>query len=302
MSRERVVTVAAAFLLTATPAAARATAPAPATLGSTPSGAAVCDRTLKVCGDADGDRINLHGGQAAGDSSTSPSSGNHPVALSPTIRFYDYSPACSGNGDRFGDVLCTGAISVCRQPGFISYWVWVRIVDRATGDPIQDWHRDGTTCLGPDDPGLSAQNQVAAYLATEFQRLMVLKAEIRVQPEGSTLVHYATGFYTPTRDYDLPAIPLLGKSVQVTAHPKSYTWNLGDGTELVDAGPGARDTLDVQHTYAQTGSVQVSLMVEWTATYRVDGGPVQQVFGTAQTTSLPAPLQVKQARAELVTR
>jgi hypothetical protein len=29
---------------------------------------------------------------------------------------------------------------------------------------------------------------------------------------------------------------------------------------------------------------------------------VQQVFGTARTTSLPSPLQVKQARAELVTR
>jgi hypothetical protein len=71
---------------------------------------------------------------------------------------------------------------------------------------------------------------------------------------------------------------------------------------MVDAGPGARDTLDVQHTYAHTGAVRVSLTVEWTATYRVDAGPVQQVFGTARTTSLPSPLQVKQARAELVTR
>lgn len=60
--------------------------------------------------------------------------------------------------------------------------------------------------------------------------------------------------------------------------------------------------LKVSHTYRRTGALSGTLTVTWTGTFTIDGGAARDVFGTAETTSLPTPLQVKQARAELVTR
>ncbi|MCW2598659.1 MAG: hypothetical protein JWM02_488, partial [Frankiales bacterium] len=70
----------------------------------------------------------------------------------------------------------------------------------------------------------------------------------------------------------------------------------------LDAGPGRRDASDVIHRYADTGSVAPYVVITWTGTFTVDGGQQRDVFGTAQTTGPGTPLQVKQARAELVSR
>ncbi len=218
-----------------------------------------------------------------------------------TATYYDFAPACSDN-DRTGDTLCGAAVSLCPDPE-IAYWQWTKVVDRATGDVVTDWTRESSSvCIGPSDPRLSPTLAIQAFITTEFKRLMVLKADVHAQPDGDTLVNYDTGFYTTTREVVLPEFPLLGSTIRVTAHPQRYDWKYGDGTTSDDAGPGEKDTLDVSHTYRRTGSLRIALTVTWTGTFTVDGGAARDVFGTAQTTSLPTPLQVKQARAELVTR
>lgn len=218
-----------------------------------------------------------------------------------TATYYDFAPACSQN-DRFGDTLCGAAVSICPDPE-IAYWEWTKVVNRATGAIMTDWTRSSSSvCIGPNDPRLSPTLAIQAFITTEFKRLMVLKADVHAQPDGQTLVNYDTGFYTTTRDVTLPEFPLLGSTIRVTAHPQRYDWSFGDGGTSTDAGPGARDALDVSHTYTRTGAVTVTLTVTWTGTFTIDGGAARDVFGTAETTSLPTPLQVKQARAELVTR
>jgi hypothetical protein len=56
------------------------------------------------------------------------------------------------------------------------------------------------------------------------------------------------------------------------------------------------------HTYQRSGDVGPYVVITWSGTFSVDGGPQREVFGTARTTGDPTPLRVKQARAELVTR
>ena len=41
-------------------------------------------------------------------------------------------------------------------------------------------------------------------------------------------------------------------------------------------------------------------MIEWSGTFTINGGPPQPITGTATTTGEPAPVQVREARSELV--
>lgn len=258
-----------------------------------------CVRVV-TCGAGDSDTFTFgstNGSAGAGNDNGTSVSFHGPT----TATYYDYAPACSQN-DRLGDTLCGAAVSICPDPD-IAYWEWTKVVDRASGVTLTDWTRQSSSvCIGPSDPRLSPTLAIQGFVTTEFKRLMILKGDVHAQPDGNTLVNYDTGFYSTTRNVVLPEFPLLGMTIRVTGHPQSYDWDFGDGTVLRDAGPGAKDGLDVAHTYRRTGGVTVSLTVTWTGTFTVDGGPPRDVFGTAQTTSLPSPLRVKQARAELVTR
>jgi hypothetical protein len=88
-------------------------------------------------------------------------------------------------------------------------------------------------------------------------------------------------------------------------------WDFGDGGTASSAGPGRPFTSadhcgQVQcpgwfgHTYAETGAVTVSAVVNWSASYVVDGGGVQQIIGTVAGRAASMPIIVKQARAVLV--
>lgn len=136
----------------------------------------------------------------------------------------------------------------------------------------------------------------------DFQRLVVLQGIVKVQPAGKTLVNFDTAFYTEARAYDLPPVSILGSTVRIRATPASYDWHFGDGTTALDAGPGAKGTTNVSHRYADTGEVGPYVVITWSGTYTVDGGRALAVTGTAQTMGSPTPLQVAQARSELVSR
>jgi hypothetical protein len=183
----------------------------------------------------------------------------------------------------------------------VQYWRWEVTVVRATGAELGAVQSPGSYCLGPQVAGLPPIAAVGGVLASDLQRLIVVKGRAMVKPKGTTLVNYDTTFYTDAKSYVLAPVQLLGHRVVVTAYPKQYDWYFGDGTSAVDAGPGQSDASDVSHRYRRTGSVAPYVVITWTGTFTVDGGSQRDVFGVARTTGPGTPLQVKQARAELVT-
>lgn len=227
------------------------------------------------------------------------------MSLPGTVKIYEYAPTCTGNGREDADALCGAAVNSCRPTGqgYIRYWVWVAEVDRTTGNILDPpgWVLQGATeCIGPDRPGLPAKAAVGGVLASEFQDLVVVKGVAHVDPHGSTLVNFDNGFWTDAKTYALPAVQILGHQVVVTAKPERFDWYFGDGHSAPDAGPGRPGALDVEHTYAHKGLVKPYVVITWSGTFSVDGGAPLDVIGTATTTGDGTPLQVKEARAELV--
>lgn len=263
---------------------------------------------IKATSSGDSFDLSKSGSNAGtGGSDSTPAANGKPVVLPDTYTIYDYSPTCSGNSRTDADVLCGAAVNICRPQGqgLINYWRWEATVSRATGKVLDPpgWVQDpGAYCLGPSVPGLPPVAAIGGILADDFQRLVVLRGKANVEPSGATLVNYQTGYYTEAGEYVLDPVQILGRRVVVTAIPQRYDWYFGDRTSALDAGPGRRGTMEVNHTYATSGRVAPYVVITWRGTYTVDGGASQPVFGSAQTTGPGTPLQVKQARAELVSR
>ncbi|MCW2501396.1 MAG: hypothetical protein JWN87_3072 [Frankiales bacterium] len=74
----------------------------------------------------------------------------------------------------------------------------------------------------------------------------------------------------------------------MTARPTGWEWFFGDGMSVRTSSPGARGTVQVGHTYRDTGPVAPYVVVTWADTFTVDGGRPRTA------------LQVRQARADLV--
>ena len=119
-----------------------------------------------------------------------------------------------------------------------------------------------------------------------------------MSPAPDTLVRIPTVFTTSApASYDIP-LTLLGRSVVITATAATYTWHFGDGTSASTSSPGTQGR--VEHVYTESAPRSAYVVIEWTGTFTVDGGPAQQVNGTATTTGDPVAIEVKQARTELV--
>lgn len=141
-----------------------------------------------------------------------------------------------------------------------------------------------------------------ADVLTAFRRLPLPAGTLQVQPNGRTLVNLDTIFSAQST---LPAAPyaltLLGHDVRVRAHEQTWTFDFGDGTALDSDTPGAPyPRRDITHDYTRKGSYQVSVQVTYTGQYSVDGGGWQDVPGTATVPGAPVPLQVLEARTQLV--
>jgi hypothetical protein len=226
------------------------------------------------------------------------------VGLPSTYTIYDYAPTCTGNA-RIDVDVCGAAISSCLPTGqgFVRYWVWEATVDRRTGlilDPPGWVQQTGTVCLGPAQQGIPVKAAIAGILARDFKDLIVVKGVAHVDPHGSTLVNFENGFWTDARTYSLAPVQLLGHRVVVTAKPERFDWYFGDGMSAPDAGPGRSGSTDVAHAYSDTGTVNPYVVITWSGTFTVDGGAPLDVIGTATTTGDGTPLQVKEARAQLV--
>jgi hypothetical protein len=145
--------------------------------------------------------------------------------------------------------------------------------------------------------------QVTEYIVREqFQTLPLPRAALQHQPTWGALVNKKEIFYTTAaRHHDYP-LNLLGHRVVLHAIVTNYTWSWGDGTaDTSTTTPGAPyPSFAVTHTYAKSGTCPVSVTLTYSATYSVDGGPAQQIEGTATIAGQPADVVVQSAHSVLV--
>ena len=286
------------------PLAAGAAVPPPSQNHLTPCTATRVTNCVDVQGEASGFTPRAETSNPAENEKEASSGEATPVGATSPLRVQTrYLLACSGNELAGGsDVQCTAAISTCPTLGDVRFWVYRRTVDtrvpgdnpafvRVTEPPFVC--RSLETTLGVD-PVLA----IAALVDRDFQQVVVLKGVPEVSPRPDTLVNIPTIFTTSSPpSYDIP-LTLLGQSVVITATARTWTWHFGDGQSESTSEPGSKGR--VEHVYRQAESRGAHVVIEWTGTFTVNGGPVQQVNGTATTTGDPVAVQVKQARTELV--
>lgn len=258
-------------------------------------------------GSAAGVSIGVGGSTPPGGGSASPSgigAGGKPVVAPFTYRETAFAPTCTGNTALDAGVLCGAAVNTCLPlgVGIIRYWEWTVTYRTVDASVVSIVALPGSFCVAPEVAGPPAAVVIAGIVERDFKTLVVARGTAEVQPRGTTLVNYPTKFFTSAREYVLPAVTILGRRVVITARPQSYDWFFGDGQSALDVGPGQARDSEVRHVYGATGLVAPYVVITWSGTFTVDGGPVQQVFGTARTTGPGTALQVKQARAELVTK
>ena len=130
----------------------------------------------------------------------------------------------------------------------------------------------------------------------EVQRIGLPSLEVQVQPEGKTLVNFATNFYATPEAFERQ-VTLLGQGVDVRAEPTRFDWTFGDGaTDQTDGPGGAYPDLEVTHRYADADvTVSPSVDVTYAAQFRVGGGEWQQIPQTVTISGTPVTLRVVEA-------
>jgi len=171
---------------------------------------------------------------------------------------------------------------------------------RAAG--TTEWETVGFDCRsqaqmpeveGPVFPGFTVE---------DVRRLPIVAPGVVAQPSPHTLKNAHTNFVAEAAPQQF-TVDVVGFTVDVRAWPVSYTWDYGDGTasapvtdpgrELPMAAVGERT--GTSHVFTATGDYPVTLTTGFRAEFSVDGGPWQDVPGTAEVTSEPVVLSVWRA-------
>ncbi|MBF4162546.1 hypothetical protein [Nocardioides acrostichi] len=130
--------------------------------------------------------------------------------------------------------------------------------------------------------------------------------ELIVQPpNGRTLVNIDTIFRTEAAPFRR-TVTLLGHRVTFDIKAQEFRWTLGDGHTMTTTEPGvayAEQTPRSQYVayrYTTAGKVHLGLTTVWGADWSLDGGPFQPVPGTVQMDAPTQPLEILEARPQLV--
>ncbi|MFF1820558.1 PKD domain-containing protein [Kribbella sp. NPDC058245] len=135
---------------------------------------------------------------------------------------------------------------------------------------------------------------------SESKDVLFKKLTVHVQPKDKTLVNQDTIVYTDKTGVLTYQVPILGFPVIVKATPSKYTWSFGDRTSKSTYSPGAPyPSKEITHKYMKRGDVNLSVTVEYAASFQVAGGPIQYV-GPVPITGPSTPLQVREAVPVLV--
>jgi hypothetical protein len=199
---------------------------------------------------------------------------------------YEIVPACALGGL----ATCTGGQSCDGPPPGVLF------------DVLRDGVKIGSTCL--DDDAASDLGQVTPGLVRkEFERLTWPWSELVVQPpDGTTLVGFATNFYTANAAPTSQPVTLLGQQIEIEATPTSYLWQFGDGTSQTTSTPGAAyPNLLITHQYRHAHvTVHPRVDTTYTGRYRLGTGPWRTIPGTLTVDGVAGDLRVREAQGVLV--
>jgi hypothetical protein len=177
-------------------------------------------------------------------------------------------------------------------------------------------HTDGTSeslgeqCLMQSAAALAdvAPPQVTpGMVLAAFRRVALPDSQLTIAPPGGkTLVGLDTILSTEAEPFT-EVLTLLGQRVELAIEPAQFTWVHGDGTSQTTDEPGVpytegRPMSDyVAHRYAAVAE-QLALRVDttWSARFRVNGGPWQDVGDTVTIEGPPVGLEVVEAEPNLV--
>lgn len=179
-------------------------------------------------------------------------------------------------------------------------------INCATGLVEPRWRRfvypDGTaTAWERLDEG-SCSEALPVLTVDDFRSLPLPAPVLRLQPDrGWVLVNVETIVMTDATPVPLRTT-LAGFGVDVEAVPQQFTYDFGDGHDLVTVSPGRPyPDHDTFHEYEAPGTYAITLTTQWSGRYRVDGDPTwREVTGTATTSSTSAPFEAQERTSRLV--
>lgn len=169
----------------------------------------------------------------------------------------------------------------------------------------------GTVCLGEGATPVSLAD-VQAAIRAYVDRLVPPAPTLQMRPVGgTTLVNLPTLFLADGSASAAGRLFPAGITVDVRAVAASWTWRIDGGAasfttsfpgRRYDAGHDPRTDPDyyASYTFRTLGAHRVTCTVAWTATATMPGLGELPVQGSVQRFSAPLPVQVKEARAQLV--
>ncbi|UZN03072.1 hypothetical protein [Cellulomonas sp. S1-8] len=152
------------------------------------------------------------------------------------------------------------------------------------------------------DNGGCAADILPVMTEEDFRRLPLPAPVLTMQPDrGWVLINIETIVYTDPTPVTLRT-DLLGIGVTVEATPTRWTYDFGDGHDLVTRNPGQpHPDHDVFHEYEAPGTTTITLTAEWTGRYQIDGSPAwRDINGTAITTAATDPFTIEERTSRLV--
>lgn len=174
-----------------------------------------------------------------------------------------------------------------------------------------DWQHSGTVCLGANEKPVSLDG-VLAQVRVFVDRLVPPAGALQHQPAGYALVRLPLLMRTDTPE--VPAKSFFANAgvrvpVLVKVTPFAWHWKV-DGAQVLSTGfpgrayqqersPRQEPDFYAAHTFTETGSHQLSVTIDWSATATITGLGTFDVDGFTPRTSPSLPLQVKQARSQL---
>jgi hypothetical protein len=191
--------------------------------------------------------------------------------------------------------VAAGAVHICTPPCPNENEVPYRLMGLKDGH----WNPLSVKCSAqpPDTPG----SQVTpALVSRAFQRIPLPALRSVTQPAGKTLINFDTIFYVQATPLHR-TLNLLGQRVELAITPSTFRWVHGDGTTAVTTTPGAAYPAKyVVHRYQQAHvTVRQHVEIVWTARWRLNGGPYQDVVGTVTTVGPETPLRIAEATPAL---
>jgi hypothetical protein len=126
-------------------------------------------------------------------------------------------------------------------------------------------------------------------------RQLLPAASIFQQPQSGILIREPVIFWTDSPRIFKKSLLLLDVKIDLDLRAK-FLWNWGDGatfeTDLIGA---PFPSLEITHTYLNSGVKKVGLMINWSGRYRLDGGVWLQIPGVI-TTKQSNQIQIMKAR------